>query len=254
MTSNLVSEDPELALEHAQAARRRAPRLAVVREATGEAAYACGQFAIALQEFRTLRRLRGGDDYLPAIADCERALGKPQAALRLVKEGLAADPAAPLAVELRLVEAGARRDLGQAEEARRLLRAEVERLGPRGPKVARARLRYAYADLLEEAGESDLAEEWFLAAAALDADGQTDAEERAAALQGVMLTLGEDEEELAEDGAADTDGMSILDAADAEADVDGITRPGPAEPATAAPTAAEVADPTAESEAGQVES
>ncbi len=44
----LVDEDPETAYQHTLAARARASRLAVVREATGEAAYAAGHYAEAL--------------------------------------------------------------------------------------------------------------------------------------------------------------------------------------------------------------
>ncbi len=46
----LIDEDPETAYQHTLAARARASRLAVVREATGEAAYAAGHYAEALSE------------------------------------------------------------------------------------------------------------------------------------------------------------------------------------------------------------
>jgi predicted negative regulator of RcsB-dependent stress response len=45
-----------------------------------------------------------------------------------------------------------------------------------------ARLRYAYADVLLELGRRDEARRWFSAAAAADADGLTDADERLAEL------------------------------------------------------------------------
>lgn len=189
----LIDSDPQLAYAHAEAARRRAARLPVVREATGEAAYAAGEYAAALNEFRALRRMSGGDEFLPAMADCERALGHPDKALRLVKEGLATSPEFPQRVELRLVEAGARQDLGQPDEALRLLRHELESSGGKGPRLTRVRLRYAYADLLARNGDDDGAERWFAAAAALDTEGETDAADRVAALQGLMLELDEDE-------------------------------------------------------------
>ncbi len=44
----LIDEDPETAYQHALAARARASRLAVVREAVGESAYAAGHYAEAL--------------------------------------------------------------------------------------------------------------------------------------------------------------------------------------------------------------
>lgn len=209
----LIDVDPESAYAHAEAARRRAARLPVTREAAGETAYAAGHYDIALNEFRALRRMSGTTEYLPAMADCERALGRPQAALRLVKEGLAAQPDVAQLVELRLVEAGVRVDAGQSAEALRLLRTELERIGARGPKLARARLRFAYADLLEAAGETDLAERWFSSAAALDVEQATDAAERAAVLQGVTIIFDDSEDEFDEgqDEAAEaivTDGDS----------------------------------------------
>jgi len=203
MAGQLIDTDPELAYAHAEAARRRAARLPVTREAAGETAYAAGHYDVALNEFRALRRMSGTVDYLPAMADCERALGRPQAALRLVKEGLAADPGVAQAVELRLVEAGVRVDTGHSDEALRLLRAELERIGARGPKLARARLRFAYAHLLEATGELELAERWFSSAAALDVEQATDAAERAAALQGVTIIFDDSEDEAEEEAATE---------------------------------------------------
>ena len=79
------TSDPETAYQHTLAARARAPRLAVVREATGEAAYAAGHYAEALAELRAAKRMNGATAYLPIMADCHRALGKPQQALKLAK-------------------------------------------------------------------------------------------------------------------------------------------------------------------------
>lgn len=225
MAGRLLETDPQQAYAHAEAARRRAARLPVTREAAAETAYAAGEFAVALNEFRALRRMNGGTEFLAPMADCERALGRPQAALKLIKEGLAADPATNERIELRLVEAGARSDLGQQAEALRLLKAEIEASAGRGSRVARARLRYGYAALLESAGEATQAEKWFVAAASLDDDATTDAQERAEALQGVRLDIDEDalenaddeesaEEEPTEDAPPDeeTDDSSVDDA------------------------------------------
>lgn len=197
----LIGTDPQLAYRHAEAARRRAARLAVTREATGEAAYAAGEYQVALHEFRALRRMNGGTEFLAAMADCERALGHPDKALKLAREGLAAQPDFNQRVELRLVEAGARLDLGQAPEALRLLKHEIEASAGRGSRSARAGLRYGYADLLERTGDAAGAERWFVAAAALDTDGETDAADRVAALQGLVLDV--DEESLVGDEDAD---------------------------------------------------
>ena len=81
----LIDTDPQTAYQHTLAARARAARIAVVREACGEAAYAAGEFAEALSEFRAAKRMNGVNDYLPLMADCERALGRPDKALALAK-------------------------------------------------------------------------------------------------------------------------------------------------------------------------
>lgn len=220
MAGMLIDSDPELAYAHAEAARRRAARLPVTREATGETAYAAGHFDVALSEFRALRRMSGTTEYLPAIADCERALGRPQAALKVVKEGLAAQPDVHQSIELRLVEAGARVDLGQRDEAIRLLRAELENIGSRGPKLARARLRYGYAELLVAEGELEEAEKWFSAAAALDPETETDAADRVAELQGVTIVFDDTEDLLeAEDEVPATD-ATLVEAEGEEAGTD----------------------------------
>lgn len=213
MAGKTIDADPALALEHAQAAKRRAGRLPIVREAVGEAAYAAGEFALALSEFRAVRRMTGSDAYLAAMADCERALHRPQAALKLVREGLATSPEADVRVELRLVEAGLRSDAGQVPEALRLLQSEIEDLGTRGTKVARARLRYAYADLLERTGSIEQAERWFAAADRLDPDQSTDAADRLASLRGIVIEYDEDEDDELIDEDEETAEVELVDTA-----------------------------------------
>ena len=131
VAGELIDNDPELAYGHAEAARRRAARLPIVREATAETAYAAGHYDVALSEFRALRRMTGVADYLPVMADCERALGRPQAAIKLAKEARHAtlDPA--LQIEMVIVEAGARADLGQVAEGLRILDQAVHAVEPR---------------------------------------------------------------------------------------------------------------------------
>ena len=81
----LIDPSRETAYEHTLAARARASRLAVVREAVGEAAYAAGEYAEALAELRAAKRMNGAQDYVAIMADCERALGRPDRALALVR-------------------------------------------------------------------------------------------------------------------------------------------------------------------------
>ena len=190
----LIDDDPELAYAHAEAARRRAARLPIVREAAAETAYAAGRYDVALSEFRALRRMTGSQDYLPVMADCERALGRPHNALKLAREAdrLELDPA--LRVEMIIVEAGARRDLGQDPEARRILERAVELARPEQiSPLAVARLRYAYADALLAAGSEREARQWFAASATLDHDQETDAQQRLDELDGLLIDYDEDD-------------------------------------------------------------
>jgi tetratricopeptide (TPR) repeat protein len=80
-----------------------------------------------------------------------------------------------------IVEAGARRDMGQLDAALRIL--EQAPLSSKSRESWVVRLRYAYADALEEAGRREEALAWFHRTGAIDSDETTDAAERAAALE-----------------------------------------------------------------------
>ena len=144
----LIDEDPETAYQHTLAARARASRLAVVREATGEAAYAAGHYAEALSELRAAKRMNGATAYLPIMADCHRALGQPEQALKLARSPGVANFSPEAKAEMTIVEAGARRDLGQLDAALRTLELAPLKSNTRAPWVVR--LRYAYADTLRD--------------------------------------------------------------------------------------------------------
>jgi hypothetical protein len=177
----LIDSDPELALRHARYAREKAARVGVVREATGLTAYHAGEWAEALSELRAARRMSGGSGHIAVMADCERALGRPERAIELAKEGHPELSAAESA-ELRIVAAGARRDLGQIDAA--VVALQGPELDPRQRSPWSARLFYAYADNLEAAGRTEESIRWFLNAAQADEDGETDAADRAVELAG----------------------------------------------------------------------
>lgn len=149
MAGRLLDTEPELAYEHAQAAVRRAGRVDVVREAAGITAYRTGRFAEALRELRTVRRLNGSDEHLPLLADCERGLGRPERAIALSQEDAARALPDDLKVELAIVVAGARLDLGDPDAALAALGTPVvhSAAGEAAERVARAR-----ADALRAAG------------------------------------------------------------------------------------------------------
>ncbi len=182
MSARLIDEDPGAAWAHARTAVGRGGRLAVVREAAGIAAYRAGEYGEALAQLRAARRLSGSEAYLPIMADCERGLGRPERALALAggPEAAALDRAGQ--VELRIVAAGARSDLGQQDAA--LVTLQCPELASSAHTSASARVKFAYADLLAAAGREDEARSWFARAADADVADETDAAARLVALGG----------------------------------------------------------------------
>jgi tetratricopeptide (TPR) repeat protein len=176
MTARLVDDEPERAYAHAQVVRRLAGRLAISRETVGVAAYRTGRWGEALSELRAARRMTGAPDYLPMIADCERGLGRPERAVAALNDPDATRLDRAGKIELRIVAAGARRDMGQAPAAVAALQGRD--LDDEHVYDWTARLRYAYADALLEVGRRDDAIRWFEAAAEVDEDGLTDSEDR----------------------------------------------------------------------------
>lgn len=176
MVSRLLDDAPEVALEHARAARKLATRVGVVRETAGIAAYAAGEWAEAISDLRAARRITGGDALLPLIADAERGLGKPERAIDIARSAEGRALTGVEGTEMRIVEAGARIDLGEPDKA--LVTLQREDLSPKRTGTAAARLFYAYAAALLAADRRDEALRWFMNAAAADVDDVTDAEDR----------------------------------------------------------------------------
>ncbi|HEV7145464.1 MAG TPA: hypothetical protein VGN48_00560, partial [Pedococcus sp.] len=171
---------------HAETAVRRAGRVPATREALGLVAYRKGEWARALSEFRTARRLSGSSHLLALMVDCERGLGRPERALELAASPEARTLAVEDRVELAIVMSGIRRDLGQPDAARLAL--EIPQLKGTARKPWSARLAYAYAEALLALGHEDDAREWFSRAAIVDEDLETDASERLAELDGIAFT------------------------------------------------------------------
>jgi tetratricopeptide (TPR) repeat protein len=168
--------DPLLAHKHGIAAAHHAGRLAVVRESAGYAAYRAGYFEIALKELRAAFRISGDVSSMPVMADCERGLGNPLKALALAGSPDVKRLAKPEEIEMRIVAAGARRDLGEFDAA--VVTLTCKELKNETDEWA-VRLRYAYADALSAAGRKDEAAIWFAKCAELDEGASTDAVERA---------------------------------------------------------------------------
>lgn len=178
MAATWLDDDPQLSLRHARAAKDRAGRVSVAREMNGIAAYRAGEWKEALAELRAARRISGGPGLLAVMADCERGLGRPEKAIELWRSDDAKELAPEDAIELAIVAAGARLDMGQADSAV----VTIQRAQPNKDDtgVAACRLSYAYANALLEVGRKDEAKEWFQHATDIDEGDWTDAAERLA--------------------------------------------------------------------------
>lgn len=172
----LLESDPDLATDHALAASALGARIASVREAAGEAAYAAGRYDKALSELRAAKRISGSVEMLPLMADCERGLGRPERALEMTTSPDVAKLSADSRIEMSIVAAGARADLGDLDAG--LVELEQPLLFNDSVSSSAARLRYAYADLLQQIGRRADAAAWFSKATAADVDEETDAAER----------------------------------------------------------------------------
>ena len=158
MAARLIDDDPQLAHQHALAASRSAGRIAVVRETVAITAYAIGDFALAVRELRTFRRISGRDDQIALLVDSERGVGRPDRALEV---GRAVDRAAlpvEVRVELAIAMSGARLDLGENERA--LQELEIPELDPDHAFSWSPGLFAARAAVLEELGRLDEAAQW----------------------------------------------------------------------------------------------
>ncbi|MFI0796564.1 Replicase polyprotein 1ab [Micromonospora rubida] len=214
-TGQLIDEAPVEALAHAMAARRLASRISAVREAVGLAAYHTGEWQTAIAELRTYHRMTGLQSHLAVLADCERALGRPERAIDLFRGADQEKLDQAVSIELLIVAAGARGDLGQKDAAVAML--QVRELTSEATEPWAGRLRYAYADALLAVGRREEAREWFSRAADIDTDGETDAAERLLELDGVLIEGDDEDDEPAEEIAA---GPGSPGAVPAEPDAD----------------------------------
>jgi len=178
---------PARSRQHAKAALSKASRVGIIREAAAEAAYNAGHFAEALIEFRAARRMRGIKEYWPLMADCERACGRPMKAIEMAGDPLVKNLDHASRIEMRIVAAGARLDMGNKEAA--LATLQCPDLTANSAEPWAARIRYTYADVLEQMGRPQEALEWFHRAAAVDADMLTDSDQRIRKLEGKSSDL-----------------------------------------------------------------
>ena len=163
------------AIALADQSKHIALRSPTVRELLGLSHYQSANYKEAASELTTFRRLSGTTEQNPVIADCYRALKKPEKALEICDEidPTKVDPA--VFFEGQIVAAGALADLKRYDEAI----ARLERLNLRPPTAEEHHLRawYFLGSLLEKRGRFSQAREWFEAVVSADPD-LTDAAER----------------------------------------------------------------------------
>lgn len=158
MVGMLIGDDPQLAHQHAISASRRAGRIPVARETLAVTAYHIGDYALALRELRTFRRLTGSQGHLALMVECERALGRPE---RGIETGLAAELGelrTEQRVQLAIAMSGARLDLGQTQQA--LFELEIPELDPSKAFSWSPELFAAYANVLEDLGRDTESAKW----------------------------------------------------------------------------------------------
>ena len=180
-----------MALAHALVARRLASRIAAVREAVGLAAYRAGQWQTAIGELRAYHRMTGRQTHLAVLADCERALGRPERAIDMFRAADRDQLAPQEAIELLIVAAGARSRPRSGRGGGGDAAGPGAHLGRAVGGSAAVRVRRR----LLAVGRREEAREWFARAAEVDEDAETDAAERLLELDGVVLDGDEDEDE-----------------------------------------------------------
>ncbi len=79
--SAFAAEDYDEAIRLGEQAKHIALRAVVVRELLGLAYYRTGRWRDAIRELTAFRRISGSTEQNPVIADCYRAVGKPERAL-----------------------------------------------------------------------------------------------------------------------------------------------------------------------------
>jgi hypothetical protein len=171
MVARLIDEDPELAHKHATSASRRAGRIAMVRETLAITAYATGDYALAIRELRTYRRISGSNEQLALMVDSERGLGRPDRALELGRSVDRSTLSQPTQVAVAIAMSGARLDLDQPELA--LAELEIPQLDASRAYSYSPDLFWAYAEVLDDLHRDADAATWRAhaerAEAALDA-------------------------------------------------------------------------------------
>lgn len=206
MATRLLDSDPERAHQHVISASRKAGRIAIVRETLGITAYATGDFALALRELRTFRRISGSNEQIALMVDSERGVGRPDRALELGRSVDRSTLSEGTQVALAVAMSGARLDQDQVELA--LAELEIPQLDPSKAFSYSPALFYAYAEVLEEMGRHQEAAEWTSCAEIAEqalAEAQGPADDGS---EDDMIVIEEGVDEQSEELVADSDDLS----------------------------------------------
>lgn len=160
-----------------------APAVAAIREVAGLANYRAGKWRAALAHLRAHADLTGDVTHLPALMDCERALGHPRKVGWLYDEVRAASPTPEVLSEARIVFAATLSDRGKLKEAVALLVEAGAERRVRNPASRHVRQWYVLADLYERSGDVPRARELFTRVALAD-PGAYDVDDRLEELGG----------------------------------------------------------------------
>lgn len=167
------ADEPDEALRYLAWAKDVVPRSPAVREALGAARYLTGDYAAALTELQTYRRLSGRADQNHLVADCLRALDRDTYRIAELVEAMQADAQVPddRRAEGVIVWASALADAGDVAAGRAVVRRHLEAVpSGEGPTEAQLRLWYVAGDLAERAGDDADARRWFTRVADDDPD------------------------------------------------------------------------------------
>jgi tetratricopeptide (TPR) repeat protein len=150
--------DADQALRSAERAKGAAPHSPSVREALGLISYATEDFKRALAELQAFRRMTGDRSHDPRIADCYRALGRPEKAVELLEDLGPSDVDEEDWIDGLIVRAEATAETGNLGGA-----VAVLALGPLDAVEIHDRHRrlwQAYGESLERAGRHDEGRTW----------------------------------------------------------------------------------------------
>lgn len=145
--------DSGAAVAEATKAKQLSPRSAAIREVLGLGLYGQERWQEAMSELKAYRRFSGRADQNHVIADCLRALGKPQEAVPLAEEELRAKVPHEAKAEAVVVAASALADQGRYAEALAFLNRAKTTESRSEPYTLR--LWYVRGDILARAGRSD---------------------------------------------------------------------------------------------------